>query len=133
MVEINEKSIIGAWLTIGLQDAMRSFEKVNSIEYGEETTDLFALFDRDFEDFINNSDFFKGEIEVFYLSKNINLEILDELLTLIKKKTASLGLRIIRKQDFLYVYLDNVINKEVYYADDETEKYKIKKSLGCKY
>lgn len=129
MIKVNEESITGIGLINGIDAAMRKFDKINNVSYDIKKPDPFALFYRDFSDLTDSKSLYEGEIEVFSLSKNIDLELLDTLLTLIKKETYTLGLRILRKENFLYVYIDNVINKSTYYVDEEKEK-KIWKSIG---
>lgn len=132
MMKINEKSIIGIGLVDGIDAAMRKFDKINNVSYDMNKADPFAFFYRDFSDLTDSKSLYEGEIEVFSLPKNIDLELLDTLLTLIKKETYTLGLRILRKENLLYVYIDNVINKDSYYVDDENIMANIKIALGRK-
>ncbi len=130
MFKINEKSIIGIGLVNGLDSAMDNFLQINKVKFGKNTTDPFALFYRDFEDLISESNkLYDGEIEIFYLSENIDLDLLDTFLTLIKRQTYPLGLRILRKQNFLYIYLDRIINKEIYIVEDFNEQQKLKNTI----
>lgn len=130
MFKINEKSIIGIGLVDGLDSAMDNFLQINKVQFGKNTTDPFALFYRDFEDLISESNkLYDGEIEIFYLSENIDLDLLDTFLTLIKRQTYPLGLRILRKQNFLYIYLDRIINKEIYIVEDFNEQQKLKNTI----
>lgn len=130
MFKINEKSIIGIGLVDGLEIAMNNFLQVHKIQFGKNTTDPFALFYRDFEDLISESNkLYDGEIEIYYLSENIDLDLLDTFLTLIKRQTYPLGLRILRKENLLYVYLDRIINKEVYIVEDFNEQQNVKNTI----
>lgn len=133
MIKITEESIIGIGLINGIDAAMRKFDKINNVSYDMKNPDPFALFYRDFSDLTDSKSLYEGEIEVFSLPKNIDLKLLDILLTLIKKETYTLGLRILRKENLLYIYIDNVINKDSYYVDDENIITNIKINLGRKY
>lgn len=133
MLKVNEKSITGIGLINGIDAAMRKFNKINKVDYSMNTIDPFALFYRDFSDLTDIKSLYEGEIEVFSLPKNIDLKLLDTLLTLIKRETYTLGLRILRKENLLYVYIDNVMNKDSYYVDDENIMTNIKISLGRKF
>ena len=105
MIKINEKSMIGIGLVNGIDAAMDKFEKIHSIQFGKNTKDPYALFYRDFVDLTESNSLYEGEIEIFYLSENIDLKLLDVLLTLIRKETYTFGLRILRKENLLYVYI----------------------------
>lgn len=127
MVEVNEKSIIGIALGDGIEEAMDKFIQVNKVEFGPNTKDQSALFYRDIENLIRDSkSLYDGEIEIFYLSPNTNFELLDTFLSLIKNETYHIGLRIIRKENVLYVFLDTVMNKNIYFVENLEERERIK-------
>ena len=130
MIEVNERSILGIALVDGLEKAMNKFLLVNKVEFFPGTKDKIAIFYRDFEDLISDSkSLYYGEIEIFNLLPNTNLVLLDTFLSLIRKETYHLGLRIIRKDDVLYVFIDRVINKNSYYVETFDERQEIRNMI----
>lgn len=126
MLEIDEKDI----LCCVIDDAIVSIYGTMHQKYGKNN------FCSDFLSYIltifQHEYIFENEIETFYIPNTVEVDALEELLMLVKQKMYKFGLRIIKDDgnEFMYIYLDEVINDKPYYVDN-IEKYdEIKKLLG---
>lgn len=137
MVEVNEKNILNLQIRKGINLADEKFRKQNINVLNDE--ELYYLYnDITWQIIVSVMYYWEWDniIDIIHLSnKNIDVNLLTELLNLIKKETYMYGLRIIKDPNnhFLYLYIDKVCNDEVYFVDDFYEQDKIKKSLGRKY
>lgn len=137
MVEVNEKNILNLQIRKGINLAEEKFRKQNINVLNDE--ELYYLYnDITWQIIVSVMYYWEWDniIDIIYLSnKNIDVNLLTELLNLIKKETYMYGLRIIKDPNnhFLYLYVDKIYNDEVYFVDDFYDREKIKASLGLKY
>lgn len=134
MIKINEKYILRSEILIGIKYAIVKFKKINNCLIRQIPVVYIDILEQ-IKKSVDYYDAFNNEIDVIYLdNKNIDDNILNMFLNLIKSETYKFGLRIIKapNNDFLYVYIDKVYNNKIYYVDDKKARDDIKKSLGCK-
>lgn len=135
MIEIKEKYILTMIIARGIRIATAKFKKINKFRIRQIPivyTDILEEIQKSVEYY----NVFDNEIDIIYLdSKSIDDNLLNMLLNLLKAETYTCGLRIIKdsNNNFLYVYMDKVYNKNIYYVDDTKTKDQVKKSLGYIY
>lgn len=134
MIEIDEKQILNLNIRQGILSAEDNFKKYNKYYLSDE--DIYS--DIIWQIIITVMYYWEYDniIDIIYLNnKNIDTNLLNILMNLIKKETYMYGLRIIKepKNNFLYVYIDKVHNNEIYYVDDKKVRDDIKKSLRNKH
>lgn len=134
MIEINEKQILNLKIRQGIILAEDNFKKYNKCYLSDD--DIYS--DVIWQIIISVMYYWENNnvIDTIYLNnKNMDTNLLNILLNLIKKATYIYGLRIIKDQNnnFLYVYIDKVYNNEIYYVDDKKTINNIEKSLGSKH
>lgn len=133
MIEIDEKQMLNLKIRQGIILAEDKFKKYNKYYLSDD--DIYS--DIIWQIIISIMYYWEYDnvIDIIYLNyKNIDDNLLNILLNLIKKETYMYGLRIIKEQNnnFLYVYIDKAYNNEIYYVDDKNKIYDIEKSLGSK-
>lgn len=134
MIEINEKQILNLKIRQGIILAEDNFKKYNKYYLSDD--DIYS--DIIWQIIIAVMYYWEYDnvIDIICLNnKNIDTDLLNILLNLIKKETYIYGLRIIKDSNnaFLYIYIDKAYNNEVYYVDDKNKKEDIEKSLGSKH
>lgn len=134
MIEIDEKQILNLNIRQGILSAEDNFKKYNKYYLSDE--DIYS--DIIWQIIITVMYYWEYDniIDIIYLNnKNIDTNLLNILMNLIKKETYMYGLRIIKepKNNFLYVYINKVHNNEIYYVDDKKVRDDIKKSLRNKH
>ena len=123
MIEIDEKQMLNLKIRQGILSAEDNFKKYN--KYYLTDDDIYSDFVWQIIISVMYYWEYDNVIDIIYLNnKNIDTNLLNILINLIKKETYSLGLRILRKENLLYVYIDKVYNNKI---------YDIEKSLGSKY
>lgn len=134
MNEINEKQILNLKIRQGIILAEDNFKKYNKYYLSDD--DIYS--DIIWQIIISVMYYWEYDniIDIICLNnKNIDTNLLNILLNLIKKETYKYGLRIIKDQNnnFLYLYIDKVYNNETYYVDDKNKMDDIEKSLESKH
>lgn len=134
MIEINEKQILNLKIRQGIILAEYNFKKYNKYYLSDD--DIYS--DVIWQIIIAVMYYWEYDnvIDIICLNnKNVDTNLLNILLNLIKKETYKYGLRIIKDSNnaFLYIYIDKAYNNEVYYVDDKNKKEDIEKSLESKH
>lgn len=137
MIKIDEKYILRGEIMIGINKAKWEFQKIHKYNSRKGSVVYLDIIEQinDIISYYKLYKVFDNEIEIIYLdSKDIDDSVLNMLLNLIKKETYTLGLRFIKdpNNNFLYVYIDKVYNKNIYYVDDRKAEICVKKALGSK-
>ena len=130
MKEINETGLSKYALRNGVATAIGDFKqfyediighKLSSIErrYNVYINFLESVWSSIYSGYLFETDFV-----TITMPEGMNKEMFEQALLLLRRYTYYLGLRIIKseKESLVYIYFDNVINKNTYYVDDEDAK-----------
>lgn len=139
MEKINEKALSKFALRNGAARAIGRFKKFyeNKVGYEislkEKRNNIYFNFLESVWSSIDTSYLFETDFVTIHIPEGIDKEIFEEALLLLRKHTYYLGLRTIKseKENLIYIYFDNVINKGIYYVDEESSK-KIIESIRYK-
>lgn len=128
MKEVDEAKILNLKIRQGITIARDKFEKYHN--YYLSDNDIYL----DIIEQISISVIYHWEYNniidiIFINTQNLDDNLFNKLLNLIKKETYYFGLRIIRKTNCLYVYIDKTINQNIYFVENLEEKDNIEKML----
>lgn len=139
MEKINEKNLYKFALRNGTATARSRFKKFYEKKVGcefsfkQERYNIYFNFLESVWSSIDTGYLFETDFVAIYIPEGIDKEIFEKTLLLLRRHTYYLGLRIIKseKENLIYIYFDNVINKGIYYVDEESSK-KITESIRYK-
>ena len=130
MVEVDEKQLLNLEIRKGIIIARDKFEKYHNYYLNDSDIYLDIIYQ------IAISIMYYWEynniIDIIRINDtNIDINLLNKLLNMIKKETYMYGLRIIHvtNSNMLYIYIDKVYNN-IYYVDDYNAENEVRKSLS---
>lgn len=134
MKKIQEKVIIALQLWDGISTAVEEFKKIHEFEIENDPYEIIFLDIRELL-FKEDKSFFEGEIQDINIITEVDQSKFELLLNLVRKYTHDLDLRILKSKDnkHLYISLDKLYNKNIYYVDSVTEEKKVYKCLRAEY
>ncbi|MBQ4583692.1 MAG: hypothetical protein IJA94_02260 [Bacilli bacterium] len=121
MKEINEQKVLNLEIRKGIIVARDKFEKYHN--YYLSDSDIYLdIIDQIIISVMYYWEYNKIIDMIFINVKNLDNNLFNKLLNLIKNETYHLGLRIIRKQNCLYLYINKIINKNIYFVESVKEE-----------
>lgn len=134
MFKINEEILLGIELCNGIATARSEFKKINTFESPLGQEDPYEILFSDFFEILRKEDlnFYDGKIQVINIIKEVDINLLESLLSFVRKYTHNLKLRVTKSKNNKHIYLclDKVYNKQIYYVDNDLDAKKVYKSLG---
>lgn len=134
MKKIQEKVIIALQLWDGISAAVQDFKKFHEFEIENDPYEIIFYDIRELL-FKEDQSFFEGEIQDINIITEVDQNKFELLINLVRKYTHNLDLRIIKSKDnkHLYISLDKLYNKNIYYVDSVNDEKKVYKCLRAEY